>query len=58
MAVLPDPLAADAVVMIVSDTRTLAVRPGEASGYAPHLWRVGHRALVESEEVGGFAGPP
>jgi hypothetical protein len=52
MAVLPDPLAADAVVMIDSDTRTLAVRPAQGRGYPGFLWRQALQQLRAAELSG------
>ena len=51
---LPRPLAADGVLSIDPDTRTLIVKPApDADGYAKSLWRTGHAALVKAEQTRG-----
>jgi hypothetical protein len=53
---LPDPLAADGVINIDPDTRTVIVKPAaDASGYAKLLWRAGHAKLREAEQAGRYA---
>jgi len=47
-AVLPDPLAADAVV--VNDPASLLVKPAQTSGWAPLLWRRAIRAMLQAED--------
>jgi hypothetical protein len=50
---LPDPLAADGVINIDPDSRTVIVKPApDASGYAKSLWWEGHQALTEAERTG------
>jgi len=47
---LPDPLAADGVVVNDIATRTLVVKPAKAGSYAGLLWREGHRKLMQADQ--------
>ena len=49
---LPNPLAADAVVVRGPAEWSLIVKPAQTNGYAALLWRQGLRALIEAEEAG------
>jgi hypothetical protein len=44
---IPQPMAVDALVEVVSPSRTLVVRPAKRGGYAWTLWMHAHLALVE-----------
>jgi hypothetical protein len=51
---LPRPLAADGVLSLDPDTRTVIVKPAaDADGYAKLLWRTGHAAMVKAEQTRG-----
>jgi hypothetical protein len=51
---VPDPLAADGRVTVDSASRTLIVKPAEATGHAAVLWRSAHRDLLRAEESGRY----
>ena len=49
---LPRPLAADGVLSIDPDSKTLIVKPApDADGYAKLLWRTGHAAMVKADQT-------
>jgi hypothetical protein len=48
---VPKPLAAAGQVTHDPTSRSLLVKPAKA-GYAAHLWRMGHRAMLEEGRFG------
>jgi hypothetical protein len=54
----PEPLAADAMVVVDRSEWSLFVRPVETSGHAALLWRQGIRAMAEDpgNEVWAYVG--